>query len=61
MNSKLDPDDLSSKPICLHKFVSYIGSQTTVVPGKFIYLYNCDICHSTLAFPKKLKNSGSKS
>lgn len=55
MNSKLDPDDLSSKPICLHKFVSYIGRQSTLDPDKYIYLYNCDICHTTIAFPSKLQ------
>lgn len=60
MNSKLDQDNLSSRPFCLHRFLSYIGSQTTAVPGKFVYLYNCNICHSTLAFSYRLKNSDSR-
>jgi len=34
--------------ICKHKYVKYAGEQETLIKGKYLKLYNCLNCGSTI-------------
>lgn len=38
-----------AKNKCPHKKVSYVGRQQTLKPDIYLYLFNCDLCHTTLS------------
>ena len=42
--------------MCEHSFVFYIGDQETLTKGKFLKLYQCIECGSTITLGKKSKS-----
>lgn len=36
---------------CKHLKVSFLGMQETMKAGKYLALYNCEKCHSTVSVP----------
>jgi len=60
MTQKTGIKAISSKPFCSHIFTTFLGIQQTNVMNKFLYLYNCDHCGTTLSFDKKRKNRTDK-
>lgn len=42
--------------MCEHSFVFYIGDQETLTKGKFLKLYQCIECGSTITLGKKSRS-----
>ncbi|NVM05304.1 MAG: hypothetical protein HWN67_23505 [Candidatus Helarchaeota archaeon] len=43
--------------ICPHMFVTYIGEQETLIEDKFLKLYQCVNCGSTITLKKDSKST----
>lgn len=49
---KLEKINIKEEIKCKHNIVTYIGEQETLKPNKFLKLYNCLICDSTIILEK---------
>jgi len=60
MTGKLNISKKPYKPVCSHVNITFLGVQQTNVMNKFLYLYNCDYCGTTIPFKDKKINLKSK-